>query len=234
MKNVTKQVLLFGAALLLAACGNDRTVTDEAETTMETDTARETTMVDTAATAQMGGMMGHMHQHMRDMKEMRPRMTGDPDYDFALMMTRHHQGAIRMAEEEIANGTNAKMKEMAQRTIRTNKEDIQKLQNFTQTHKPTTGDTATTMRMMQPMRKMMSGMGQGRTGMGMDMEMDTSNVDQNFASMMIRHHQMGNEMSREYMKLGKAQQMKQVAQNTINQNEKEIKELQAWQKQNPQ
>ena len=126
------------------------------------------------------------------------------------------------------------MKEMAQRTIRTNKEDIQKLQNFTQTHKPTTGDTATTMRMMQPMRKMMSGMGQGRTGMGMDMEMDTSNVDQNFANMMIRHHQMGNEMSREYMKLGKAQQMKQVAQNTINQNEKEIKELQAWQKQNPQ
>jgi uncharacterized protein (DUF305 family) len=243
MKNTTEQlslkVLIFGAVLLFTACGNERATTDEttmedADTTMETDTTDTTTMIDTVVTARMGGMMGHMHQHMQDMREMRPKLTGDPDYDYALMMTRHHQGGIRLSEEELANGTNSKLKEVANRTIRSNKEDLQKLQSFTTTHKPATGDTARTMQMMHPMRKMMSGMGHGRMGMGMDMEMDTTNVDQNYANMMIRHHQMGNEISRELLKMGNTDQMKQMAQKIINQQEKEIKELQAWQKQNSQ
>jgi uncharacterized protein (DUF305 family) len=178
----------------------------------------------------MGGMMGHMHQHMQDMRQMRSQMTGDPDHDFALMMTRHHEGGIRLSEQQVANGTDNQLKDIANRIIKTNREDIQKLQDFTSTHKPATGDTTTTMRMMQPMRKMMGSMGQGRMGM----DMDTTNMDRSFASMMIRHHQMGNEMSREFQKQGKTPQMKQVAQKIVNQQEKEIKELEAWQNKNKQ
>lgn len=231
------RALLLVVALLFTACAQESNRDDTATTTdAETDT---TMMAEDHSRhgmqgGQMQGMMGHMHRHMQDMQEMRSQITGDPDYDFALMMTRHHQGGITMSEEEVARGTDSQLKNIANRIIKSNQEDIQKLQDFTKTHKPTTGDTATTMRMMQPMRKMMSGMGQGRMGMGMDMEMDTTNIDRNFATMMIRHHQMGNEMSRELLKQGKTSQMKQMAQKIINQQEKEIKELEAWQSKNKQ
>ncbi|WP_299700567.1 DUF305 domain-containing protein [uncultured Pontibacter sp.] len=232
--------LLLGMALLISACsqeGNraDTATTTEAETDttmMRDDPMQQGAMQGGRMGGQMGGMMGHMQQHRQDMQEMRPKMTGDPDYDFALMMTRHHQGGIRMSEQEIANGTDSQLKDIANRTITRNREDIQQLENFTKSHTPATGDTASTMRMMQPMRKMMGGMGQGRMGMGMDM--DTTNMDRFYASMMIRHHQMGNEMSREFLKQGKTPEMKQMAQEIVNEQEKEIKELEAWQSKNKQ
>lgn len=55
--------------------------------------------------------------------------------------------------------------------------------------------------------------------------------DYYFAQMMIHHHEMGNEMAREFLKHGKTQEMKQLAQKTIDEQTKEIKELQAWQSQ---
>jgi uncharacterized protein (DUF305 family) len=242
MKKLISQLptkaFLMGMALLFASCGQDnRTDTDTDTTTTTTTEARTDTdmMAEDRSRhdmqgGRMGGMRGHMHRHMQDMQEMRPQMTGDPDFDFATMMTRHHQGGIQMAEEQVASGTDNQLKDMANRIIKSNREDVQKLQDFTNTHKPTTGDTASTMRMMQPMRKMMGGMGQGRMGM----DMDTTSTDRSFASMMIRHHQMGNEMTREFLKQGKTPQMKQMAQKIVNQQEKEIKELEAWQTKNKQ
>ncbi len=181
-------------------------------------------MMDTAMAG--GGMMGHMHQNMQEMQNMRSKMTGDPDYDFAQMMAMHHQGAINMAEKELASGTDSTLKSIAQKTITANKAGIQKLQDFTKKHKPTTGDTATTMRMLHPMNKMM--------GQMHEQNMSDKNVDQNFAQMMIQHHQIGNEMAREFLKQGKTTEMKQMAQKTIDQQTKDIEELQNWQKQHPQ
>ena len=50
--------------------------------------------------------------------------------------------------------------------------------------------------------------------------------------MMIHHHLMGNEIAKEYLKTGKTQEMKQLAQKTIDQQNMEIKELEGWQQQN--
>jgi uncharacterized protein (DUF305 family) len=226
--NLQRLALFAGTMLALTACGNGGTTTDETTATTEDTTGMTTDdmMQDTSMMAggKMGSMMGHMHQNMEEMRGMRAQMTGDPDYDFALMMTHHHQGAIRMADEEIANGTDAKMKEMARKTKETNQADIQKLQVFTSKHTPTKGDTATTMRMMHPMNRMMQQMHQ--------QDMSNMNSDQNFATMMIHHHQMGNEMAKDFLKTGKTQEMKQLAQKTIDQQTKEIKELDAWQQQN--
>ncbi len=221
-------MLFVGVVFLLAACSQEN---NRAETATATDAKSDSMMGEDNTqhnmnTGEMSGMMGHMHQNMEEMHAMKAKMTGDPDYDFANMMTMHHQGAIRMAEDEIANGTDAKMKEMAQKTVKTNKEDIQKLQDFTKTHKPTKGDTASTMRMMQPMRKMMDDMHQN---MG---DMSGANTDHSFAQMMIHHHEMGNEMARAFLKQGKTQEMKQMAQKTIDEQEKEIKEFRNWLDQN--
>ncbi|WP_018480067.1 DUF305 domain-containing protein [Pontibacter roseus] len=232
MKKINRQLptkmLFVGVVFLLAACSQEN---NRAETATATDAKSDSMMGEDNTqhnmnTGEMSGMMGHMHQNMEEMHAMKAKMTGDPDYDFANMMTMHHQGAIRMAEDEIANGTDAKMKEMAQKTVKTNKEDIQKLQDFTKTHKPTKGDTASTMRMMQPMRKMMDDMHQN---MG---DMSGANTDHSFAQMMIHHHEMGNEMARAFLKQGKTQEMKQMAQKTIDEQEKEIKEFRNWLDQN--
>ncbi len=211
-------------AVTFAACDQGSKTTEQTATTAEdaaTDTTSEAAM---GATEAGSGMMAHMHKNMEEMRGMRSKMTGDPDYDFAQMMTMHHQGAIRMAEDEIANGADSTMKQMAQKTMQSNKQDIQKLQDFTKTHKPTKGDTATTSKMMQPMGKMMAQMHQK--------DMSGMNVDQNFAQMMIHHHQMGNEMAKSFLNQAKTPQMKQMAQKTIDQQTKEIKELESWQKQN--
>ncbi|WP_242929556.1 DUF305 domain-containing protein [Pontibacter vulgaris] len=229
MKNLGKQIQILAlcavTVLFVTACGGQESKTKETTTTITEETTSDMsaeTSMDTAMAG--GGMMAHMHQNMQEMQGMKANMTGDPDYDFALMMTHHHQGAIRMGDEEIANGTDAKMKEMAQKTKTSNQAEIQKLQDFTSKHKPTTGDTATTMRMMHPMNRMMQQMHQ--------QDMSGMNTDQNFAAMMIHHHQMGNEMAKEFLKTGKTQEMKQMAQKTIDQQTKEIKELETWQEQN--
>ncbi|MBB6609724.1 DUF305 domain-containing protein [Pontibacter sp. Tf4] len=229
MKNLGKQIQILAlcavTVLFVTACGGQESKTEETTTTTTEETTIETASDTTMDTAMAGGgMMAHMHQNMEEMQGMKANMTGDPDYDFALMMTHHHQGAIRMADEEIANGTDAKMKEMAQKTKTSNQADIQKLQAFTSKHTPAKGDTTTTMRMMHPMNRMMQQMHQ--------QDMSNMNTDQNFATMMIHHHQMGNEMSKEFLKIGKTQEMKQMAQKTIDQQTKEIKELEAWQQQN--
>ncbi|MBC5774687.1 DUF305 domain-containing protein [Pontibacter sp. KCTC 32443] len=231
--NFKKGLVLFSClmAFSFTAC-NENAKTVEETTTETEETTTGVTTTDTAATTGMdttgagGGMMAHMHKNMEEMRGMRTNMTGDPDYDFAQMMVMHHQGAVRMADDEIANGTDTKMKQMAQKTKETNQADIKKLQDFTSKHKPTKGDTATTSRMMQPMGKMMGDM---HKNMG---DMSSMNTDQNFAQMMIHHHEMGNEMAREFLKQGKTQEMKQMAQKTIDQQTKEIKELQNWQQQN--
>lgn len=205
---------------MFTACNQDRS-----KTTTETETSGEATGTEMMASdtmGQMGGMMAHMHKHMTEMQGM--KMTGDPDHDFAQMMTMHHQGSISMAEEEIASGTDSKLKEIANKIISSSKADIQKLQDFRKTHTPAAGDTAKTMQMRKPMQAMMDQMHQ--------QDMSGMTTDQRFAQMMIHHHQSGIGMSREFLQQARSADMKQVAQKIIAEQPKEIKELEAWQQAN--
>ena len=45
-------------------------------------------------------------------------MSGDPDVDFAHMMIPHHQGAIDMAQVELARGKDPQLREMAEDIIK--------------------------------------------------------------------------------------------------------------------
>ena len=69
-----------------------------------------------------------LHAAMMDMQGM--KMTGDVDRDFAAMMAIHHRQAIRMAEIEIANGSNAKLKAMAEKMRKDQAAEIKKLEQF--------------------------------------------------------------------------------------------------------
>ena len=81
----------------------------------------------------MPGMAnGDMHQSMmRSMKKMETMpMSGNADRDFAEMMKVHHQGAIDMAELELKNGKDAKLRAMAKRIISAQEKEIKEFDQW--------------------------------------------------------------------------------------------------------
>lgn len=78
--------------------------------------------------------------------------------------------------------------------------------------------------MHQVMTKMMTSM--ERTPMSGD-------PDRDFAAMMVRHHQGAIDMANLELKYGKDAEMRKMAQKTINDQTKEIGQLNAWIKRHP-
>lgn len=73
----------------------------------------------------MKAMMKDCHEKMSSMK-----MTGNSDIDFAMMMRMHHQGAIEMAEAEMRDGKDPKIRKMATTIIAAQKKEIVQLDAF--------------------------------------------------------------------------------------------------------
>ncbi len=69
-----------------------------------------------------GDMKQSMMSGMDSMKGM--QMSGDTDKDFAMMMKVHHQGAVDMAQMELAHGKSPAMKAMATKIIAAQKKEI--------------------------------------------------------------------------------------------------------------
>ena len=58
------------------------------------------------------------------------RMSGDVDRDFAAMMIEHHKQALKMADIEIAHGSNAELKAMAAKMRADQAAEIKKLERY--------------------------------------------------------------------------------------------------------
>jgi uncharacterized protein (DUF305 family) len=77
---------------------------------------------------------GRMHAVMaKPMPHM--NMTGDPDHDFAMMMVMHHKTALDMAQIEVKDGKDAKIKGMAQNIIDSQKKEIAEFEAWMKQHK---------------------------------------------------------------------------------------------------
>ncbi len=82
-------------------------------------------------------MKGHsagsmeMHQVMADGMKMPMKMSGNVDKDFATMMTMHHQQAIKMADVQLKNGSNAELKAMARKIKTVQQAEIKQLAPYT-------------------------------------------------------------------------------------------------------
>ena len=92
----------------------------------------------------MANMKGHEMSNMQDMKghsagsmelhkammadmKMPMKMTGNVDKDFAMMMTVHHQQAIRMADVLLKHGSNAELKALARKMKAAQQTEIKQL-----------------------------------------------------------------------------------------------------------
>ena len=160
-------------------------------------------------------MMESMDDMMQRTNAM--KMTGDFDVDFANMMIEHHQGDIDMSEIQVKSGSDAELKDMAKQIIVAQKAEIVKLRDFVQAH------PATAIQ-QQPMH---SGSMQSMHDQMKSMSMN-GNMDQDFASMMMMHHEGAVTMAKEELANGQHTELKQMAQQMIDDQQREIANFQAW------
>ncbi|HEY0356260.1 MAG TPA: DUF305 domain-containing protein [Flavisolibacter sp.] len=205
-----KIFVLFSFAFSIIACNDSA---DHAAPMNDTSQHSAETTNEMHAPGSMGSMHKVMEDMMRNMKTLQP--TGDPDHDFALLMKHHHQGALEMAKEEMQGGTDEKMKQMARKMAEDQQKDVAELERYLENSKPS-GNSDYGRKAMSMMTEQGS------------MKMESGSLDAMFASMMIPHHEDGIEMSEAYLKEGKNQDLKKLAQNIINVQKKERDEMKKW------
>ena len=88
----------------------------------------------------MGSMDMH-HSMMKGMKDMEGmKSSGNTDHDFAMMMKKHHEGALDMAQVELQHGKDAKMRSMAKKIIESQKKEIKAFDQWLAKHKQHTAE----------------------------------------------------------------------------------------------
>ena len=176
-------------------------------------------------TSMMGpdtSMMGAMNRMMKEMHQM--KMTGNADYDLAMMLKHHHEGAVDMSEAELKSGTDEDLKDLARKTIDMQKKEIQKLGTIADKYKsgfrnydPADKNEGLGQDQDKSMRSMME--------MGHDM---SQNIDHQFASMMKKHHQDGLEMGAMIVKHSKDSDFISMIRKTMEEQKKDIAKLDDW------
>ncbi|MFD2963946.1 MULTISPECIES: DUF305 domain-containing protein [Olivibacter] len=162
-------------------------------------------------------MMDIMHEMMDNMNAM--QFTKDPDIDFAMMMRMHHEGAIKMSNQELSAGTNTTMRTTAETIIVAQTAEIEELTAFIESNEPSVVNEEFQMRTMEGMEK---------SSKNADLQIINGNIDEDFATLMIVHHQSAIESSQLLLQLGKNEQTRAMARKIIDDQQKEIAELQDW------
>jgi uncharacterized protein (DUF305 family) len=164
-------------------------------------------------------MMSVMHDMRAAMDAM--TMTDDADHDFAVMMKMHHQGAITMGNKELENGDDATIRSMAQTMIDMQQAEILELQDFLDSHTPVASAEGQ-MWGMEAMEAM------DRMDKNADLEVLTGDADHDMAILMINHHQSAMDMAQSLLHHGHHEDLKAAATKMIEDQGKEINDLQDW------
>ncbi len=218
-----KSILLIAiVSISFWACNDESKDTSSATTSKDSVTTSTTNdpgnqsnmNMDTSGMASKS-MMSMMNSMMDNMKTM--QSSGNPDNDFASMMKAHHLGAIEMAQMEVAKGTDAQMKQMAQKMIDDQQKEVSEFNTFLSGHSAHGGGDAFFKEAMSKMNNM-------------KMDMDhLGSIDKQFAQMMVPHHQSAIDMAKAYIKSGAHEEkLKTMSNNIISSQQKEISELKAW------
>lgn len=166
-------------------------------------------------------MMDTMHAMMSMMMAM--TMTNDPEIDFVKMMAMHHQGAINMAHAELQDGKSDSLKRTAQKIINEQQAEIQQFNTILTTLIADNSDPAFAMEQMDNMTKM---------GKAADVQLITGDIDNDFATLMMVHHQSAIDNASAYLHHGNNAQIKTMANNIIKSQTMEIGEMANWLKAN--
>ncbi len=142
-------------------------------------------------------MMDTMHAVMDRMNAM--PMTNDPEIDFASMMMMHHEGAINMANVELKSGTNDSLKLTAQKIITEQQAEIMQFDAILATLTVDNTDMEYMQEQMDNMKKM---------DKAIDVQLITGDIDNDFATLMIWHHQAAIDDATGYLHHGNNEELK--------------------------
>jgi uncharacterized protein (DUF305 family) len=212
-----KNLAMIGCmAFVLSACNNTEGYHDASMHNGDTMQHGGTTgHVD--STGGNNSMMVMMQKNMDEMKSM--TSSSNPDQDFAKMMRVHHMGAAEMMKLELDKGTDEQMKQMAEEMLGEQQKEIEALNKYINIGSSMPGGDAFHKEVMMQMNSMRMGTDHSAT------------IDKQFAEMMIPHHQGAIDMSRSYLKNGaKNENLKAMANKIIDDQQKEIEELEQWMK----
>ncbi|RPD51138.1 MULTISPECIES: DUF305 domain-containing protein [Chitinophagaceae] len=166
-------------------------------------------------------MMQLMHQMMDSMSAMTP--ANDPEIDFSRMMIMHHKGAINMANLQLQEGSNDSLKRTAQKIIAEQQKEIQEFNDILAGISPDNSVPAFSMEQMEHMMKMDA---------ISDVQLLTGDIDNDFATLMIQHHNAAIENAEAYLRYGNHMELRALALEIIDAQQKEIQELSNWLKAN--
>ena len=205
--------IVFLSMLILSSCKKDSDMQDS----MKDRSMKDSMKKDMDKSMDKNNVMDKkMTMMMNKMKEM--KMSGNVDVDFVNMMIIHHQGAIDMATSEISAGKNDSIKSLARNIVKDQENEIATMRKWLEKNKDkksSSGDNS--MKLMESMKSMSDE----------DMKM-TGDTDKDFVMMMIPHHEGAIEMSEVEIKYGTDPEIKKMAQDIIEKQKAEIKQMEEW------
>lgn len=147
------------------------------------------------------------------------KMTNDPDNDFAMMMREHHKSAINMGNLELKEGKDADLHEFARKMIIMQQKEIVTLDSFLVVHAKADDNQNFSNLAKAAMDKMMK---------NARLQSINGDTDNDFARLMIQHHQGGIDMAELQINLGHSDGLKAESKKTKDDQQKDIKVLQDW------
>jgi uncharacterized protein (DUF305 family) len=171
------------------------------------------------------GQMGHGSMGMGS-KGMAKQMVMEngkySDRAFIDAMVPHHQGAIAMAEVALKNAEHEEIEELSRNIVSTQQSEIEELKSIKQQEFGTSN---------VPME--MSPKQMRRMGMMMDPKRLSKRepFDEAFIDAMIPHHQSAIYMSQVAQEESKIPEIKELAENIVDAQKREIEQMKQWRKQ---
>lgn len=201
----------------LTACSNP--TQNQAENTSKTETAGKPTM-------DHGSGMNHDHNMSMDLGP------ADADYDLRFIdgMTPHHQGAVDMAKEALQKSKRAEIKQLANNIIKAQNQEIEQMKKWRKAWYPKAADkpmayNAQMGHMMEMSSEQMKAM-----MMSTDLGAADADFDKRFLDAMIPHHEGALIMGKDALSKSKRPEIKQMSQDILTSQQKEIDQMNEWRK----
>ena len=156
----------------------------------------------------------------------------DADYDLRFIdaMILHHQGAVVMAKEVQQKSKRPEMRRLADEIIQAQEKEIAQMQQWRKAWYPKAVEQS--MAWHSQMNHMMAMSPEQMKGMRMDRDLGKADTDFDlrFLNAMIPHHEGALTMAQDVWDKSQRPEMKQLAENILTSQQKEIDQMKQWRK----
>jgi len=157
---------------------------------------------------------------------------GDADYDLRFLdgMTPHHQGAIEMAKQAQQKSKRPEIKQLANNIIKAQEKEIAQMKRWRKGWYPKAGDKLMAYHSQKSHMMEMSPEQKQAMMMNADLGAADTEFDKRFIDGMIPHHEGALVMAKDALSKSKRPEIKQMAQEILSSQQKEIDQMKQWRK----